>query len=258
MKYPNGHDFEYRTLRPSQVKYDPLYQRGLDIKRVEKITKEFDGDLFNEPKVSYRDGCFWCFNGQHSIAAWRKVHNGEDKPVNCKVYTGMTWLEECDAFVKQNGISKDPTTNEKLRAAYNSKEPDVVGMVELANLVGYVVDFSSSKTPTRIVATSSLFKAYKMLGPEDYKTMLTVLRDAWMGDMDALQSQIISGLATFFKTFRGGFDPDALAKSLSKITPNTIIRNGRQYANRRNTYCHEIVKQYNIKRRTYRLDVSKI
>lgn len=258
MNYPRGHEFEYRKLQPSQIKYDPLYQRDLDIKRVDRIVREFDGDIFNEPKVSYRDGCFWCFNGQHSIAAWRKLHNGEDCAVNCKVYTGMTWLDECEAFVKQNGINKDPTTNEKLRAAYNSKDSDVVSMVNIAHLVGYTVDFSPSKIPSRIVATSALFKAYKMLGQEDYRDMLTVLRDAWWGDMDAVQAQMIKGLATFFKTYKGGFKVEDLTKSLKNIAPCVILRNGKQFSNRKNTYCHEIAKQYNIKRRTYRVDESKL
>ena len=74
MSYPKGHEFEMKALYPSQIKYDPLYQRELDGKRAKKIADEFDGDLFNEPKVSYRDGAYWCFNGQHSIAAWKIFH----------------------------------------------------------------------------------------------------------------------------------------------------------------------------------------
>ena len=157
MKYPKGHEFEFKWLRPSQTSIDPLYQRQLDQRRVDQIIKEYDGDLHNEPKVSYRDGKYWVFNGQHSIAAWRGIHNGEDMPVYCKVFKGMTWLEECEAFMKQNGLSKDPTTNEKLRAAFNSKDPAVVDMVEKAKLCGFNVDFSLNKTPTRIVATNRVY-----------------------------------------------------------------------------------------------------
>ena len=194
MKYPKGHEFEHKYLRPSQIAADPLYQRPLDQRRVEKIANEFSGDLFNEPKVSYRDGKYWVFNGQHSIAAWRKYHNGDDKPVYCKVFKGMTWLEECDAFMKQNGLSKDPTTNEKLHAAFNSKDPDVVDMVEKAKLCGFDVNFSLSKTPTRIIALSALFRAYKMLGGEAFLDMLTAIKEAWYGDIDAVSQQIITGI----------------------------------------------------------------
>lgn len=257
MKYPKGHEFEFKYLRPSQIVADPLYQRPLDQRRVEQIVKEFSGDLFNEPKVSYRDGKYWVFNGQHSLAAWRHFYGNEDKPVFCKVFKGMTWLEECDAFMKQNGLSKDPTTNEKLHAAFNSKDPDVVDMVEKAKLCGFDVNFSQSKTPTRIIALSALFRAYKMLGSEAFLDMLTAIKEAWYGDIDAVSQQIISGMASFYKAYGGNFKREALVNALKKTTPARIIAQGKSFTNRTNTYTREIVKAYNMKRK-YRLDENKL
>ena len=76
--------------------------------------------------------------------------------------------------------------------------------------------------------------------------------------MDAVSAQIISSMSKMFHVYRGGFDPDSLANSLKKITPAQIIRNGRQYTNRKNTYLFEIVKQYNKGRSKYRLDIGKL
>ena len=257
MKYPKGHEFEIRDLRPSQIRVDELYQRQLDTKRVDRIAAQFNGDTFNEPKVSYRDGVYWVFDGQHSIAVWRKINNGEDKLLTCKVYKGMTWLEECEAFVRQNGLKKDPTTNEKLRAAFNGSNPDVADMVNISKLCGYVVDFNSGKTPTRIVCTGTLFRTYKALGSELFTDMLTAIHEAWYGDMDSISQQIISGMATFYKTYRGFFKRSDLVSSLKRHTPAEIIRNGRRMTNATNTYTHEIVRAYNNKRR-YKLDENMI
>lgn len=257
MIYPKGHEFEYKVLRPSDLKVDPLYQRPLDMKRVGKICKEFNGDIFNEPKVSYRDGAYWIFNGQHSVAVWKKIHDNKDTPLTCKVYRGMTWLDECEAFILQNGLDKDPTTNEKLNAAYNSNDPDVTDMVSKAKLCGYTVDFIVSKTPTRIIATSALFRAYKALGGEAFLDMMTAIRDAWYGDVDAVSVQIISGMATFYKTYWGYFERGALVDKLKRVKPADIIREGKAYTSRRNTYSQEICKIYNVKRRN-RLDVAKL
>ena len=256
-KYPKGHEFELKLLYPSQIKFDPLYQRPLDAPRVSKIVKEFDGDLFNEPKVSYRDGAYWCFNGQHSIAAWKKFHDNTDKPLTCKVFKGMTWLDECDAFVKQNGISKDPTTNQKLKAAYNSKNPDVVDMVEKAELLGFTVDFIVSQTPTRIVATSTLFKAYKKLGADIYFEMLSAIKEAWFGDPYAISVQVLTGMCEVYKAYYGHFKQEEFIKALKKTSPISIIRNGKQYTNPKNRYSLEIVKTYNLRRR-YKLDERKL
>ena len=251
MRYPNGHEFEYKMLRPSQIRADPLYQRDLDTKRVDKIVKELNGDTFNEPKVSYRDGIYWVFDGQHTIAAWRQYH-GEDKLVTCKVFKGMTWLDECESFVRQNGISKDPTTNEKLKAEYNARNPEVVDMKTKAELCGFTVDFSLSKSSTRIVATSTLFRAYKSLSGEAYLDMLTAIKEAWYGDIDAVSKYIISGMAIFYKNYYGNFERDDLVKSLKKVSPAEIIRNGKSFK-RANTYSLEILKAYNVRRSKNRL-----
>jgi hypothetical protein len=252
MNYPKGHEFEFKVLRPSQIRVDPLYQRDLDTKRVDKIVKEFNGDTFNEPKVSYRNGIFWVFDGQHSIAAWRQYH-GEDKLVNCKVFKGMTWLDECEAFVRQNGIKKDPTTNEKLKAEYNARNPEVVDMKTKAELCGFTVDFSLSKSATRIVATSTLFRAYKTLSSEAYLDMLTAIKEAWYGDIDAVSKYIINGMTAFYKTYHGNFSNDELVKSLKRVTPAEIIRNGKSFK-RANAYGLEILKAYNVRRSRSRLE----
>lgn len=257
MKYPDSHEFEFKVLRPSQIKIDPLYQRDLDVKRVSKIVTEWNGDLFNEPKVSYRDGQFWVFNGQHSISTWQEKFG--DKPMLCKVYKGMTWLEECEAFVAQNGISKDPTTSEKLKAAKEARRPDVMAMVDGAELVGFKVSFRNSKgTPNTICALGTLFKAFHKLGPDAYVDMLTAIRDAWDGDPDAVCTQIINAMTVFYKTYKGNFKREDLVASLKRITPAAIIRNGRT-THMKNSFTREIVKQYNTKRREKnRLDMEAL
>lgn len=259
MIYPKGHEFSYEKIYPSLIKVDETYQRRLDNPRVDKIVRDWNGDVFNEPKVSQRkDGSYYVFNGQHSTAAWKKKM-GANTPILCKVYQDMTWSDECIAFILQNGLDKDPTTNEKLRAAYENKDPDVVDMVSKASLCGFVVDFSVNKTPTRIVATAALLRAYKTLGADTFLDMLTVIRDAWYGDMDAVSTQIISGMATFFKTYYGFFDSKNLAHSLKRIEPAKIIREGKRASFEKNGYARAICDQYNFKRKPKsRLEVAKL
>ena len=61
------------------------YQRELNINRVRKIAAKFDPRLVNPPKVSYRNGHYYVFDGQHTIAVspqddqWRQ---GPDGPLH--------------------------------------------------------------------------------------------------------------------------------------------------------------------------------
>ena len=49
-----------------------LYQRATDIKRVNEIAKNFDERIANEPKVSFRDGKYFVFDGQHTLLARKR------------------------------------------------------------------------------------------------------------------------------------------------------------------------------------------
>ena len=257
MKYPNGHEFIYKPLRPSEIRFDELYQRELDKARVERIVREFDGDTFNEPKVSYRDGTYWCFDGQHSTAAWRMINNGLDVPLWCKVYRGMSWLDEANAFVKQNGLAKDPTTLQKLRTCYNSNRPDVKEMVEGAELAGFKVTFTKNKNGRNISAVGALFKAYQKLGYSRYLDMLTAIAEAWQYDPDSTLQQIISGMTEFYYLYAGRFKREDLVAKLRRESPLAIIRRGKDYVAPGNGYCREILKLYNKNRSVHRIDETE-
>ena len=256
MRYPNGHEFEYKYLRPSQIEIDPLYQRRLRTAVVDNIVKEFNGDTFNEPKVSNRDGKYWVFDGQHTLAAWRKMNANADKPIYCKVFKGMTWFDECKRFIVQDGFGGDPSVNEKLNAAYESREPDVVNMVNGAGLVGFKISFRNNKNNKTICAVSALYKAYNKLGADAYVEMLTAIRDAWQFDHDSVSAPIINAMSTFYKTYGGNFKRTDLVNSLGRITPMQIIREGRTLR-MKNGFAREIVKSYN-KGRKYKLDIEKL
>ena len=70
------------------------YQRHLNASRVKRIAAEFDERIANAPKVSYRDGHYYVFDGQHTIAARKLLNNNSDLNIVCKVYSGLTEQEE--------------------------------------------------------------------------------------------------------------------------------------------------------------------
>ena len=100
--------FTYRemVLSSSQVEVPrQTYQRNFNAKRAQKIADEFDERIANEPKVSYRDGRYFVFDGQHTIAARKLLNNGEDVSIKCRVYFGMTEQDEALLFAQQFGVS---------------------------------------------------------------------------------------------------------------------------------------------------------
>ena len=82
------------------------YQRRLNTERVAKIVAGFNERIANEPKVSFRDGHYYVFDGQHTIVARKHMNGNNDLPILCKVYYGMTEAEEALLFAMQTGVGR--------------------------------------------------------------------------------------------------------------------------------------------------------
>lgn len=92
------------------------YQRRLNTDRVARIVSRFDERIANEPKVSYRDGRYFVFDGQHTVSARKQMNGNANLPILCKVYYGMTEQDEALLFAMQTGDSAALTPSAKLRA----------------------------------------------------------------------------------------------------------------------------------------------
>ena len=57
------------------------YQRRLNPQRTKRIANAFDERIANEPKVSLRNGRYYVFDGQHTIAARVERNGGKPLPI---------------------------------------------------------------------------------------------------------------------------------------------------------------------------------
>ena len=86
------------------------YQKPLNEKRVAQIVASFDENIANEPKVSYRDGHYYVFDGQHTLAARIMLNGGKAQRIRCKVYRNLKELQE---YIKEVLPNNPPNYSEK-------------------------------------------------------------------------------------------------------------------------------------------------
>ena len=115
-------EFTYKVMDLNTAQLEiprETYQRELSPDRVRRIVKAFDERIANEPKVSYRGGHYYVFDGQHTIAARKLRNDNQDLKVRCKVYFGMSDKDEALLFAQQTGASAKLSTGVKIRKRFS-------------------------------------------------------------------------------------------------------------------------------------------
>lgn len=194
--------YEEKVINSAFLEIPAEYQRKLNIPNVEKMSAEFTELIANPPKVSYRDGHYFVFDGQHTIVTRRAMNGGQDLPIICKVYEGLTEEEEAMLFSRQTGVSTPLTAGAELRAALVGKDPESLAFVKATESTGLQLGLDSYRAPWKIICIRTAFKAYKAYGADLYKEALTMLANGWEGDPDSLRSGILQGMVRFVALIR--------------------------------------------------------
>lgn len=255
------HSYEFVNLYPEQIKKDPKYQREIDVTRIKRITKHWDDDLVNPPKVSLREnGNYYVFNGQHTLAAWKKRYG--NRPILCKVYRGLTELEEKDLFVKQEGFAKAVGKVDKLRAEYNAGTPDVVDMVNCVKLAGCIIDFESlpSAAKNRVNAIATAYDVYKDVGHDYFINILDILRRAFFGDQNAFKDGFLKGMGYLFKNNSDQFTCRKMIDALTKQPIDWYIQKANVYIGQsaKVKYARAFAEQYNKRKSSGKIIIGEV
>ena len=229
------------------------YQRPVNPKEVERLIREWDERLLDPIIVSFRDGKFNVVDGQHRIAALRKMNGGNGVMVNCKVYSGLTYEQEADLCYKldkaKKRLSLSQSTNALAEAGTDAEVAEVKRLVESCGFV-WALGKSHGKTG-EIVSTRALMNAYRRLGGSSFSRMLSLVWGAWKGDPRSLTAAVLSGMALFVKTYDTELDDHAFIKRLSAVDPDEINRRGRADFSTNNAalrFARVLLEKYNGQR----------
>ena len=229
------------------------YQRPVNPKEVERLIREWDERLLDPIIVSFRDGKFNVVDGQHRIAALRKMNGGNGVMVNCKVYSGLTYEQEADLCYKldkaKKRLSLSQSTNALAEAGTDAEVAEVKRLVESCGFI-WALGKSHGKTG-EIVSTRALMNAYRLLGGPAFSRMLSLAWGAWKGDPRSLTAAVLSGMALFVKTYDTELDDRAFIKRLTAVDPDEINRRGRADFSTNNAalrFARVLLEKYNGQR----------
>ena len=223
-----------RSLFTGRLTSGLPYQRPVDEKEVNRLIREWDDRLLDPLVVSFRDGKFNVVDGQHRVAAMRKMNGGKEVMVPCIIYSGLTYEQEADLCYKLDKAKKRLTLAQATNAL---AESGMDRRTRAANEIGSI---------------RALMKSWRALGNEEFSRMLVLLRCTWGGHPDSLTSFVFSGMTTFLKTYSAEMDDRIFIRQLSRVEPDEIVRRGKLDFSTNNNglrYARVILEKYNNQRK---------
>ena len=235
------------TLNSANICVDESYQRKIKPNQIKRMTKSYNPNVTRKPRVSYRDGKYYVFDGQHTIVMLETINGGKPVMVECEVYFEMRQYDEKELFKLQDGVRSAPSAADNVRADFRLGEPYAVQMVRALESVGLEISFNGASGTNKIVCISTLLKSYNQLPLGRFVDMFNVIKTAWDGIPDSLCNQIIGGMTKFYKTYEK-FDEKSLAEKLSKVTPISIVREAKGIGGGNTTIARIVLRIYNQNR----------
>lgn len=238
---------EYTQLHSSQIITD-IYQRNIKIPKIKKIIKEFNPNLVNPIKVSFRDGRYYAFDGQHTLIMLKTRNGGKDLMVPCLVYRGLSQQDEAYLFAQQTGISSKVDSEHKIQALSIANDPQVLDMINIVKSIGFDFDFTKKQGDKKIIAVATLNRMYKRSSREEFIDSLETVRDAWNYEPYSLKSELLGGVNQFYiyPSFRGKVNKKLAIQKLSVVKPIIIYRDGKAYSKGGDLrYAKQIADIYN-------------
>ena len=218
-----------RPVEAKKIVSTQEYQRAINQRNVMLIKQGYVKELVNPVKVSLRNGKYYCFDGQHTLAVLTDMF-GEDCIVPCLVYTGLTYEKEAELFAKQDEFKRKLSSKEKVKANYEAADEDTVKFVSAVEKAGFKCHFNhGGATSNNSIGTISYLyhTVYKKHGEDHMIRLLSIIRSAWSDEKNATQDAIIKGLDIFMTLYDGEYVPADLVAKLQKVSPIVIIRNGK-------------------------------
>lgn len=189
---------------------NPLAQRDLNQAWVDHLTANMDLEQIGSPVLSFRDGNYYCMDGQHRVEALRQC-GFDDEKIQCWVYEGLGSAEEADRFLKLNEVKTVPAIP-KFRAAVHAGRSVEADIDRVVRSVGCVI--SPDKVPGGIRAVGTLGRVYGRGGPGTLARTLRIIRDAY-GD-EGFEGSVIDGIGHLCARYNGDLNDDEAVIKLGK------------------------------------------
>lgn len=212
------------AFNTTELKVDEAYQRLIVPRQVRLIADNYNEVAFGRILVGQRtDGSKWVVDGQqrHRAALTLLMDT-----VPCVVFESKGRADEAEMFVMYNAHRTGMRGLDIFRAAVVAGDKDSVALLSLVEQHGFTI--KNSTTPECIKCVGRLFHYWRRSNGRDVVgRALTLLKEAWFGDTDAIHSTSIGGVCAFVTAYFDDYDPERLVKTMKKVRAADLMNYAR-------------------------------
>lgn len=234
------------------------YQRRLQYGKIKEIVSNYNPNKMKPLDVSYRDGKYYVYDGQHRLEALRQLNGDRDLSVLCFVHYGMTAEDEAYLFATQDDNVIRVTLEDKYNALFYSGDQDMIDLKRICESCGLECNFKRNGSESKkLNCYKEVYSIYKKYGETQLRRVLNTIVAAWNGEADSLIAGIIGGMNMFILKYDGEYDEKKLVQRLKKVHPATIKRDGKLLASTfsgKTMYAVMIMNIYNKNTSSGRLE----
>ena len=197
-----------------KMRVSPVAQRELKEYRVALLLEEFDLEQFGLPVLNLRDGSYYIIDGQHRIEALKRFlgDDWEIQHVECRVYSGLTEIEEANMFDRLNNVLA-VNNFDKFRVRVTAGRPVETHVQKIVEKTGLCI--SRNKGSGAIGAVSTLVRIYNRADPATLYRTLKIVRDSF-GDA-GMESRVIDGIGHLCQRYNGSLDDSFATERLGSM-----------------------------------------
>lgn len=223
-------DTVVRTLPLGSLCIEPEYQRRLNMSWAQWIADHFKPHLVEVLQVSFRDGRYWVFNGQHTMTALKIKFQDDNLPVTCKIYRGLTKEDEARLFYDFNTSTRKISSEAMLKARNAYGDKAVRDFLFTTRDEGFIIDPDKSICcKYGIQAVETAFKCYGAIGADKYRRVLRLIKDTWEGERWAVAKNMLNAVSVLVRVYGELLDDKRFITKFKTVSQNRIEKEAGDY-----------------------------
>lgn len=202
------------------------YQRRISKSRVLKIVKNFDIHRMRPIEVNFRNGIYYCFDGQHRLTAYRTM--GLEK-IPAIIHYGCDYVREAMLFANQGDNVCTVNNKDRWNAARAAGQVEATRICKICGDYGYKVLEKHCDPAHNIQCIASLQHLVKEQGEAGLVWVMRMISRCWDGLPHAVSRDVVAGLSSIRKIYGNTIEEPRLEVILKKVTPDVLIRDAGKY-----------------------------